>query len=97
MKDKPTTFWYMEPLDTHTNEMFAQNIPGNDTCPQKMCGDGVRRDLWRCSRKELHRFDEDRNEKGLSFQSYSQNGPHGQIRPYTPAAERVKRKHDMAA
>ena len=74
--------WFVEPLDSHTNKVFSDELLEEDFYRDLVCQSGIRRNLWRCSWKSVSEFWNSKNDLGLRFKVYSQEGQ-GQIRECT--------------
>ena len=99
MKDERivVTFWYIEPMNAHTNSVLAQNLSEGDACRDKLCGDGKSRHLWRCRHLEVLRFQEERETMKLRFRVFVQKGPYGKIRKWLFGVpkQHAKRKEEV--
>lgn len=42
------TTWYLYPEDGHTTEALGREVSPEDVCREVLCGDGGKRDLYRC-------------------------------------------------
>jgi hypothetical protein len=60
--------WFVEPLDSHTNAVFARELPEEDLCQKIFCADGFTRTFWRCPWPLVKFFWESRVSEGLNFE-----------------------------
>jgi len=79
---KAVCYWYVEPLNAHTNEVIGKNLDPNENCEDLLCSDGKRRDLWRCHYQFVARIQKSKASMRLDFQVFNQEGRHGQIRTW---------------
>lgn len=79
--------WYVEPLDSHTNEVIGRYDRFHDEifCLfGVICDDGKKHDLWECeSRSTLTKIENSKRELNLHFSIWVQEGRHGVIRRWT--------------
>ncbi len=75
------TIWYIEPLDSHTNKFLVGLLSPEDTCPDKMCSDGQKHDLWSCSRLKVQEVDDSKADEGLRYKVWVQEGQHNLPKP----------------
>lgn len=64
------TEWFIEP-DALTNQILAGGRCDAEECPDMLCGDGQRRNLWRVSAHEVAMFHRDRIRLNLHFTTFS--------------------------
>src|SRR3989344_3146957 len=76
------TFWYVYPRDAGTNKVFSDNLDEEDSCEEKLCSDGKRRNLWRCSTSNIAEFENSATDLRLRFRIFVQEGMYGKIRPW---------------
>lgn len=83
--------WFVEPLDSETNNVFAETIgDDSDYSVGVICNDGSRHNLWRCPWKLVYAFQRARRQKGLHFRIFnSTNG--GKIRECTFLYRKVEK------
>lgn len=75
-------FWYLEPLDSHTNEVIGKYLWEDENAEtSRLCADGIRRNLWRCQWCDVERFQNSRQDLKLKFKVFVQEGQ-GQIRAW---------------
>lgn len=70
-KKKRECFWYVKPLDSHTNKVISEQLPEDDFDRGK--------NLWTCSiglAKSLYRSKEDLN---LNLEIWGKEGHYGKI------------------
>lgn len=76
--------WYVDTLNhVHTNSVVAGMALEEDICPDKLCSDGKKRNLWRCDHGAINTLVENREELQLHFQIYRQKGKHGNVEHWT--------------
>ncbi len=69
------TTWYIHPGGcVTTNRLLAERLPQEDACPQKLCADGVLRDLWKCDHAVVTEFTRARKQLSLNFKVFVQEG-----------------------
>lgn len=74
--------WFIEPLDAHTNEIVARELTVTECGESKLCADGVRRNLWECSRRFVTQLNRNRTMVNLHFYIFVQEGTRGGIRKW---------------
>ncbi len=45
--------WFIEPLDSYTNGVIARELSGENFEREILCGDKVKRNLWRCASYDI--------------------------------------------
>lgn len=78
--------WFVEPLDAHTNGVFAETI-GDDTNYSEETNQ------WRCSWKLVYAFQRARQSKNLRFRIFSRAN-NGKIRECTFLYKRIRQLAD---
>ena len=73
-------YWYVEPLDSHTNTVISGHLPTDEICQGILCGDGKQRDLWLCNRGLISRLKRSKRDLNLSFRVFVKEGDNGPIR-----------------
>jgi len=71
-------YWYVEPLDPHTNEVISEMI---DESGEEMCEDKSLHYLWRCNRKIINLLKRGKKKFNLRFKIWVQEG-NGKIRKF---------------
>lgn len=68
--------WYIEPRGNiaHSNEVISKNINEEDALQDVVCGDGKRRNLWRCSSAMIYMLWRSRVGLKISFRIFCQEG-----------------------
>jgi len=79
MTEKEYT-WYIEPLDSDTNETISQELPEQNFSHDITCQDGRTHNLWECSYNFAYAFFRSRKALNLRFNVYNKEGRHGQTR-----------------
>ena len=70
--------WYVEPQDSHTNRVLAENTQ-EENCHRGLETADGKKDLWECSRSVVRRLVASSRDAKLKFNVYSRRG-NGQIR-----------------
>lgn len=79
MTEKKYT-WYIEALDGgYTNEVLSRELPDTNCLRDKMCADGVKRNLWQCDYKFVAKMKRGKKSLKVNFAVFVQEG-NGQIR-----------------
>ncbi|NQV88526.1 MAG: hypothetical protein HQ402_03160 [Parcubacteria group bacterium] len=81
-RKKAICYWYVEPLNAHTNEVIGKNLDPNEDCENLLCADGEHRNLWRCAYPFVARIQKSKASLKLIFKVFNQEGSHGRIRPW---------------
>lgn len=63
------TEWFIE-ADTLTNVILADQLTEAEECPDMLCEDGVRRNLWRLSAHDVALLHRDRRRLSLNFTTF---------------------------
>lgn len=68
--------WYLEPRDSHTNEVFSKNpsLDNEDCQIGRICADEKPHNLWKCPSGMLLMFLRSRNDMEIKFRVWSQEG-----------------------
>lgn len=74
--------WFLEPSDSHTNEVFSREISEENLNRDIVCGDGRRRTLWVCDVQTVSMFWRSRQDLKIRFKIFCQEG-HGKPRECT--------------
>ncbi len=72
--------WYIEPLDSDTNETISQELPVQNFSRGIICQDEKTHNLWECSYNFAYAFFRSRRTLDLRFNVYNKKSRHGQIR-----------------
>jgi len=75
--------WFIEPQDSHTNNIFSQNIDEENYMEGVICADGQRRNLWRCRINLISYFWRSRNDLEIRFKIFNRELLYGKIRDCT--------------
>jgi len=94
---KNPTFWYVYPRDAVANQTFSRYLDPDDFCADKICSDGKKRNLWRCSSQKIGEFERCANDLNLRFQIFVREGMHGKIRPWLFSSLRRKQRRATVA
>ncbi len=75
--------WFVEPLNSDTNEVIAQQLPASDFNSEIACADGRKHNLWTCSYQFAMSSIESKESFNLHFKIWGKQGHHGKIRDKT--------------
>lgn len=76
--EKSSQIWYVEPQNSHTNTVFAGELPGENFLSGILCADGKRHNLWICpDYQAVQSFWDSREDKKLNFEIYGAFAPKG--------------------
>lgn len=87
--------WFVEPMDSHTNQVIAQIVCEENLHMDKLCGDGERRNLWEMPHKIVQMLE---GERSLRFGVFVQRGG-GAIRKWRfhPRVRRQRKRSGASA
>jgi len=89
MVKKRTFRWFVEPLDSHTNEVLSD--AGFDYVGEKVCSDGKKRLFWEAQNYGAIKYIVRSCSKAeIKFDVYSQEGNYP-LRPWTFPGDRKKK------
>ncbi len=71
--------WFIEPLDSHTNQIIAQELINKDFGRESFCEDGKEHNLWVCPLDFIKFFCKSKKDFNLKFNVYNKRGQ-GKIR-----------------
>ena len=83
MAQKRQYEWFLEPRDSHTNEVISRNVGAANFCDELLCRDGQRRNLWRCLSGLVFMLWASRHDLGIKFRIFNRELPNGEIRDIT--------------
>ena len=63
--------WFIEPLDSATNEVLSREIRGERFCREAICEDGKKRNLWVCSWSFVSAFKKSKSALALKFKVFN--------------------------
>lgn len=66
--------WYIFPKHGHTAQVLGREVGEEDLCPQMLCADGKRRDLYRCAWAFVEKALNSASEHELTFTVWKQEG-----------------------
>ena len=75
--------WFIEPLNSDTNEVIAEQLPASDFNREIVCVDGRNHNLWKCSHQFAMSSVESKESFNLHFKIWGKQGRHGKIRDKT--------------
>lgn len=64
-------FWYVEPSDSHTNEVFSRELPHRDCSREVVDAKGKRHNLWECPPETVAQFVNSREDQHLMFRIFN--------------------------
>lgn len=73
MSETKTT-WYILPRFGHTAQVLGREIGEDDLCPQKLCADKRKHDLYRCTWAFVDKALKSAGEHQLMFSIWKQEG-----------------------
>ncbi len=74
--------WYIEPQDSHTNEVMASNLDEENALRDVLCADDRRHNLWQCPSGILFMLVRSRIDMNIKFKIFGRQG-NGKIRDKT--------------
>lgn len=95
MKQKREYVWFVEPMDSNTNMVIAQEL-SEENFGRVKCEDEKKHNLWRCSWDFVLSLQKSKRVLGLNFRSYNKQGTQGKIRNCTLLFKKIKRKKTKA-
>ncbi len=66
--------WYIRPLDVHTNNIIANQLPPENFFDGALCADGKHHPLWKCEFSNIIDFQRSKKQCGLKFHIYRRVG-----------------------
>lgn len=63
--------WFLEPKDSHTNEVVANALQDEGSFNSVLCADGISRNLWQCSAELAKSFWASKQDLALKFDVFS--------------------------
>ncbi|MCI5108480.1 MAG: hypothetical protein MRY49_01375 [Candidatus Pacebacteria bacterium] len=85
---KPVYYYFLEPLNSHANEVLSKELEPSDSNENVECADRSRHDLWECSYRMFKRFMDSRLDLGIKIQGWRRRG-NGQIERWPPGVRMV--------
>jgi hypothetical protein len=73
--------WFIEPLDSATNEALSRELSEEKFCREIICGDGKKRNLWGCRWEFVYSFKMSKSASGFRFKVFNRRGG-GKIREF---------------
>lgn len=86
-KQKRTYAWFIEPLDSHSNEVLAKYLRNDQSQEQITCGDGMSHDVWECSAPQRAYVQKSISDRKLKVRFWRRTGG-GQIEAWPPVAKK---------
>lgn len=84
--------WFVEPLDSDTNEVISQQPTENNFNSGIVCADGQRHNLWTCSYQLATSLTKSKKSLDLHFKIWGKEGRCEKIRDKTFLFNRKRRK-----
>ena len=85
------TVWYVDTRgDPDTNKLVAKMLPVESACSDKLCADGLKRNLLMCEHSMVAYLENARVSFHLKHQIFVQRYPHGKVRLWRFNGKRVK-------
>jgi len=75
--------WYVEPLDSHTNEVIAKQLIAISLCCTEVCADRKRHELWTCSHQFAMSLVKSKEDLNLRLKIWGKEGRNGKIHDKT--------------
>lgn len=73
--------WFIEPLDSFTNEVISRELPEENCSRETLCADGKKRNLWRCGYALISQLKRSKKYSNLKFRVFVRQGG-GKIRQF---------------
>lgn len=74
--------WYVEPLDSYTNQVVATRISEENAHDGIRCEDGISRYLWECSHSFIAELKRSQEDLGVRFKVFCREGKSGAVREW---------------
>ena len=74
--------WYVEPLDSYTNQVVATRISEENAHDGIRCEDGISRNLWECSHSFIAELKRSQEDLGVRFKVFCREGKSGAVREW---------------
>ena len=84
--------WFVEPQNSHTNNIFSQNIDEEDYLEGLICADKQKHNLWRCRISLIRYLWHSRDDLEIRFRIFNRELPYGKIRDCTFLFKKRKTK-----
>lgn len=94
-KEKRGYVWFVEPMDSNTNMVIAQEL-SEENFGRVKCEDEKKHNLWRCPVNFVLSLQKSKRSLGLNFRIYNKERNQGKIRDCTFLFEKRKRKKTKA-
>ncbi len=75
--------WFVEPLNSDTNKVIAQQLAESNFNSEIVCADRKRHNLWTCPNQFAMSLVESKGSFNLHFKIWGKQGCHGKIRDKT--------------
>ena len=67
--------WFVQPLNSHTNEVLSRELAEENLWHSIFCEDGITRTLWECPIRIIRYLWESKNSLGIEIKVYNVCGP----------------------
>jgi hypothetical protein len=84
--------WLIQPLNSHTNEVFAREFPEEDLIRDTLCQDGKKRNLYRFPANLIGFICGSQRSLEIKFSIFCRQGSKGQIRKMTNTIKLWRKK-----
>lgn len=96
----PDYFFYLEPLDSHTNQVFASILADDLRLSKRVVNDEkgkhLAETLWLCTLKQLKYFNASISDQCLKFLTYGAKTPTGSIQRFRLLEKGFRKKSRTA-
>ena len=89
MTKKKKYRWFIQPLDSHTNQVLAAEITEENLRRDVVCGDHKKRNLWQCEYPMVNYLMKSRSALKIRFRVFVQAGE-GVVREWNLTRRRKK-------
>jgi hypothetical protein len=72
--------WFIFTNDGYTNQSISRELPAENTHFDKMCAEGIQRNLWECDGQFITKMLKNKKVQKLVFDIYKQDGKYGTIK-----------------
>ncbi|MDO8486138.1 MAG: hypothetical protein Q7S77_00340 [Candidatus Staskawiczbacteria bacterium] len=75
--------WFLEPQDSHTNEVISKNVGDENFSIDIVCTDGQKRTFWQCPSGLVLMLWRSRSNLNIKLKIFGREGKNGKIRDVT--------------
>jgi hypothetical protein len=72
--------WYVEPIDGHTNEVIATELPAENAHKKVVCRNGPERNFWECDYRFITKLLRNEAIIRLRFNVFYRERPYGPVK-----------------